>query len=414
MQQIELLAPAGSLSRLKTAIQYGADAVYAGGEAFSLRGAAQNFSLSAFEEGIAYAHARGKKLYVTANIIPHNSDLPGMARYFAELDALRPDGLLVSDFGAFLLAREHAPHIPIHISTQANNVNYRTVDAWHKMGAKRVVLARELSLAEIADIRAHVSAELELEAFVHGAMCISYSGRCLLSNYMASRDANGGACAHPCRWNYALMEEKRPGEYLPVYENERGTFIFNSKDLAMIEHIPELAESGITSFKIEGRVKTEYYVACVTKVYREAIDAYLANPAGYTCSPAWMEELGKVSNRRYTTGFYLGKPDETSQVYGSSSYIRTYEVVGLVTGYDEATKETILTQRNRFFEGDTLEIVPPKGPFVTVTAQRMRNGEGEPIRSAPHAAMTVRMPLGARYEPGTILRKAREDGPVEV
>ena len=407
-QQIELLAPAGSLDRLKMAITYGADAVYAGGEEFSLRAAAKNFSADDLARGLEYAHQRGKKLYVTANIIPHNDDIERFPAFLEEMNRLQPDALIISDLGAFQLAKQYAPRIPIHVSTQANNVNYHTVQAWHELGASRVVLARELSFEEIRTIREKTNPTLELEAFVHGAMCISYSGRCLLSNYMAGRDANQGNCAHPCRWNYSLVEEQRPGEYMDVTENERGTFIFNSKDLCVIEYIPQLIESGITSFKLEGRVKTEYYVATVVKAYRSAIDAYLSDPEHYQFQPLWKEELEKVSNRRYTTGFYTGRPDESAQVYGSSSYIRTYEIVGLVTGYDEATGETIFEQRNRFFEGDTLEVVPPEGVFFTHEVHGLKNEYGEPVASAPHAKQVLRLNFGKRLPALTMLRKKRE------
>lgn len=409
MNPIELLAPAGNLDRLKMAITYGADAVYAGGEAFSLRAAAKNFSRDDLARGIEFAHAHGKKMFITANIIPHNKDIDAFPKFLEEMNELGPDALIIADLGAFMMAKEHAPNIPVHISTQANNVNYRSVQAWNDLGAKRVVLARELSLNEISEIRQKVSPELELEAFVHGAMCISYSGRCLLSNYMTSRDANQGECAHPCRWNYSLVEQQRPGEYLDVFENERGTFIFNSRDLCMIEHIPELIKSGITSFKLEGRVKTEYYVATVVKAYREAIDSYLENPEKYTFNPKWADELSKVSNRHYTTGFYLGKPDSDAQVYGSSSYIRTYEIVAMVDGYDESTGETILTQRNRFFKGDELEIVPPTGDFIPYTVDKMRNEDDEEITSAPHAQQIIKMRLPGRFPERTMLRKIRND-----
>ncbi len=409
MNPIELLAPAGNLDRLKMAITYGADAVYAGGEAFSLRAAAKNFSRDDLARGIEFAHARGKKMYITANIIPHNKDIDAFPKFLEEMNELGPDALIIADLGAFMLAKQYAPNIPVHISTQANNVNYRSVQAWNDLGAKRVVLARELSLDEISEIRQKVSPELELEAFVHGAMCISYSGRCLLSNYMTSRDANQGECAHPCRWNYSLVEQQRPGEYMDVFENERGTFIFNSRDLCMIEHIPELIKSGITSFKLEGRVKTEYYVATVVKAYREAIDSYLSNPEKYAFNPKWTDELSKVSNRHYTTGFYLGKPDSDAQVYGSSSYIRTYEIVAMVEGYDESTGETILSQRNRFFAGDELEIVPPVGDFIPYTVDKMKNEDDEEITSAPHAQQIIKMRLPGQFPERTMLRKTRND-----
>ena len=337
MQKPELLAPGGSLEKLKTAIDFGADAVYIGGEAFSLRVAAENFSKEDMEEGLKYAHDRGKKVYLTANIIPHNDDIAEFENFIKEIRPMGFDGILISDFGMFDMMKELAPEIPIHVSTQANNVNWRSALAWYKMGATRVVVAREMSFRELAEFRKNLPEDLEIEAFVHGAMCISYSGRCLLSNYMAGRDANRGACAHPCRWNYALVEEKRPGEYMPVFENERGTFIFNSKDLCMIRHIPELVNAGITSLKIEGRVKTPYYVATVIGAYRREIDRYFANPDNYTFNEDEYLELCKVSHRPYTTGFYYNKPDENSQVYTSSSYIRDYDLIGMVEDYNSET-----------------------------------------------------------------------------
>ncbi len=409
MKKVELLAPAGNLERLKMAITYGADAVYAGGEEFSLRAAAKNFSPDDLARGLEYAHSHGKKMYITANIIPHNEDVDAFPKFLEEMNRLQPDGLIIADLGVFQLAKQYAPKIPIHVSTQANNVNYRTVSAWHDLGAKRVVLARELSFDEIAAIRRQTPADLELEAFVHGAMCISYSGRCLLSNYMAERDANHGECAHPCRWNYSLVEQKRPGEYMDIFENERGSFIFNSRDLCMIEYIPQLIQSGITSLKLEGRVKTEYYVATVVKAYRAAIDSYLENPDRYEFQQEWMEELHKVSNRHYTTGFYLGKPTENAQVYTSSAYIRTYDIVGMVVGYDETSGETVVEQRNRFFTGDELEIVPPVGKFVPYTVTEMRNEDGERIDCAPHAKQILKMRLPQCFPKRTILRKKKEE-----
>lgn len=409
MKNIEILAPAGSLDRLKTAITYGADAVYAGGEEFSLRAAAKNFSKDDLKEGIDFVKSRGKKIYITANIIPHNEDIDAFPRFLEEMESLSPDGLIISDLGAFMMAKKYAPHIPIHVSTQANNVNYMTVNSWHELGAERVVLGRELSFDEIRKIREKTDSSLELEAFVHGAMCISYSGRCLLSNYMIERDANNGECAHPCRWKYSLVEEQRPGEFMDVFENERGTFIFNSKDLCMIEYIPELVKSGISSFKIEGRVKTEYYVATVVKTYREALDAYLENPDKYVFKDEWLEELLKVSNRHYTTGFFLGKPSETAQVYESSAYIRNYNVCAVATGYDEETGETIFEQRNKFSLFDEVEIIMPKEKFMTHIVTEMKNEEGTAIDSAPHAKQIVKINLGRKVPPMAMMRKRRED-----
>lgn len=407
MEKPELLAPGGSLEKLKTAIDYGADAVYIGGETFSLRVAAENFSKEDMTEGIKYAHDRGKKVYLTANIIPHNADIATFEEFIKEIRPMGFDAVLIADFGMFDMMRELAPEIPIHISTQANNVNYRSAIAWHKMGATRVVLAREMSFKEIAEFREKIPADLELEAFIHGAMCISYSGRCLLSNYMTGRDSNLGACAHPCRWNYKLVEETRPGEYMDVVENERGTFIFNSKDLCTIEHIPELIKSGITSLKIEGRVKTSYYVATVVGAYRREIDRYLADPEGYTFNKAEYDELCKVSHRPYTTGFYFGKPNESGQVYTSSSYIRDYDLVGIVTDYDAKTGVATITQRNRFFKGDKVEIIRPMEPFFTQTVECMTDGDGNEIDVANHAEQIVKFKVIEPVRPGSMVRKQR-------
>lgn len=407
MNKPELLAPGGSLEKLKTAFLYGADAVYVGGEAYSLRAAAENFTLEELREGVDFAHNLGKKVYLTANILPHNADIDAFIQYIAEIRPLGVDAVLVADPGMFSLMRELAPEIPIHISTQANNVNYRSAQFWYQQGAKRIVLARELSLAEIKEIRERTPAGLELEAFVHGAMCVSYSGRCLLSNYMTNRDANQGACSHPCRWNYALVEQTRPGEYMDVYENERGTFIFNSKDLCMIEHIPELVESGISSFKIEGRVKTAYYTATVIQAYRNEIDRYFADPAHYVFDRAQMEELYKVSHRPYSTGFYMGKPTAEQQVYTDSSYIRDYDLIGIVLDYDTETKIATVTQRNRFFTGDEIEVLRPGQPFFTQRIARMENENGEAIDVAPHAAMLVRIPMDQPVVKDAMLRKKR-------
>ncbi len=408
MTKPELLAPGGSLEKLKIAILYGADAVYVGGEAFSLRVAAENFSFSDMEEGLRFAHERGKKVYLTANILPHNRDIKEFEEYIKKIAPMGFDAVLVADPGMMEIVKKNAPDLPIHISTQANNVNYKSAEFWYNQGAKRVVLAREMSMDEIKEIRENTPGELELEAFVHGAMCVSYSGRCLLSNYMTSRDANQGACAHPCRWNYSLVEETRPGEYMPVYENERGTFILNSKDLCMIEHIPEIIKSGITSLKLEGRVKTAYYVATVVKAYREEIDRYLADPEGYVFDRMQFDELCKVSHRPYSTGFYFGKPDKDGQVYTSSSYIRDYDLIGIVTDYDEETKIATVSQRNRFFVGDTIEIMQPEQPFFEQTVTYMENDKGESIECAPHAAMTLKMPMDRPVVKNAILRKKGE------
>lgn len=405
MKKPELLAPAGNLYKLKIALKYGADAVYIGGEAFSLRTAADNFTREEMAEGIRFAHDMGKKVYVTANIIPHNRDLKEMEKYFAEIYELGADAVLVSDLGAFNLCRKAAPKLEIHISTQANNTNYETVSAWHEMGAKRVVLAREMSLAEIREIRDSISPECELEIFVHGAMCISYSGRCLLSNYMTARDSNLGACSHPCRWQYSLMEEKRPGEYMPVFENERGTFIMNSKDLCMIEHIPELAAAGVSSLKIEGRVKSEFYVATVVAAYRSAIDAYFGDPVNYKFNPMWLDEVCKVSHRDYYTGFFFGIPPSGAQIYGSSSYIRNYDIVGIVLDYDEKTSVAKIAQRNRIFLGDEVEIIRPGKPFFTQKITEMKNEDLQDIEVANHAEMILYIKTEQPVERDAMLRK---------
>lgn len=408
MERPELLAPGGSLEKLKTAIDYGADAVYIGGEAFSLRVAAENFSVEDMCRGLAYAHKRGKKVYLTANILPHNEDIDEFEHFIQQIRPLGFDAVLIADLGMFDMLRALAPEIPIHISTQANNINYRSALMWHKLGAKRVVLAREMSFAEIAQIRQRTPKELELEAFVHGAMCISYSGRCLLSNYMAGRDANHGECAHPCRWNYSLVEKTRPGEYMDIVENERGSFIFNSKDLCMIRHIPELMQSGISSFKLEGRVKTSYYVATIVGAYRREIDRYLEDPENYVFDEASFDELCKVSHRPYTTGFYFGKPDREAQVYTSSSYIRDYDLIGIVTAYDEQTGIATITQRNRFFEGDTVEVLCPGKPFFMQRVTGMTDEDGAVVEVANHAEMVVRIPMQQPVVPGCMLRKERK------
>ena len=402
----ELLAPGGSLLKLKTAIDFGADAVYIGGDAFSLRVAAENFSVEDMYEGIRYAHDRGKKVYLTSNIIAHNRDIEKFRSFIEEIRPMGFDAVLIADLGLFGMIREIAPEIPVHISTQANNTNYKTVEMWHKMGAERVVLGREMSFNEIAEIQSKVP-DVELEAFVHGAMCISYSGRCLLSNYMTGRNSNLGACAHPCRWNYSLVEEKRPGEYFDVFENERGTFIFNSKDLCTIEHIPELVKSGVASLKIEGRVKTAFYVATIVGAYRREIDRYCADPENYVFNPDELDELCKVSHRPYTTGFFYGRPASDGQVYETSSYIRDYELVGIVTDYNKETKRLTVSQRNRFFAGDELEIIQPNKPYVTITAENMVNHKGETIDVAPHAEEIITMDCTEEIPVGAMVRKRK-------
>jgi putative protease len=405
MKKIELLAPAGNLEKLKMAVLYGADAVYIGGQRFGLRASADNFSLEDMQQGLAFAHERQCKVYVTVNIIPHNEDLEGLPEYIAKLKELGVDALIVSDPGIFTIVREVAPDMEIHISTQANNTNYMSASFWHKLGAKRVVVARELSLQEIRQICDNTPNDLDIEAFVHGAMCISYSGRCLLSSYMADRDSNRGACSHPCRWKYRLVEEKRPGEYYPVYEDDKGTYIFNSKDLCMIEHIPQLVESGIYSFKIEGRMKSSFYVATVVSAYRRAIDEYLADPSNYKFDPEWLTELSKASHREYTTGFYYNKTTGEDQIYHTSSYIREYDFVGMVLEYDRETGIAKIEQRNRMIVGDEIEVVSPHQDYFVQTIESMKNEDGESIRTAPHAQMIVYMPIKQEVGAYTILRR---------
>ncbi len=408
MKKPELLAPAGSLSKLKIAITYGADAVYVGGEEFSLRVAAENFSPEELAEGVEFAHGRGKKVYLTANIIPHNSDIEEYEDFLKKYSKAGFDAVILSDLGMFQLTRELAPDLEIHISTQANNVNFKSAESWYKMGAKRVILAREMSLDEICEIRKKTPEGLELEAFVHGAMCISYSGRCLLSNYMTGRDSNLGACAHPCRWKYFLMEETRPGEYMPVVENERGTFIYNSKDLCMIEHIDKLVESGLDSFKIEGRVKTEYYLATVVKAYRDAIDAYFENPQGFKPDPEWLEELKKVSHRDYTTGFFFGKPGDKEQNYETSSYIRNYELLGIVESYDEETKMLSVVQKNRFFKGGEVEFLQPHGKFIKHKIEYMEDEDGNELEVANKPQRIARIRIDVPIEQDAMMRGVRD------
>ncbi len=400
----ELLIPASSLEVLKTAVIFGADAVYIGGEAFGLRAKAKNFSPEDMKEGIAFAHAHGVKVYVTANILAHNSDLEGAAEYFKELNELKPDALIIADPGMFMLAKEHCPGMELHISTQANNTNYQTYLFWWQQGAKRVVSARELSLAEIREIREHIPEEMEIESFIHGAMCISYSGRCLLSNYFTGRDANQGACTHPCRWKYAVVEETRPGEYMPVYENERGTYIFNSKDLCMIEYIPEIVEAGIDSLKIEGRMKTALYVAAVARTYRKAIDDFFSSEEEYRKNMDWYRaEISKCTYRQFTTGFYFGKPSEETQIYDSNTYINEYVYLGIAEEITEDGKVRI-EQKNKFCVGDTIEIMKPDGRNVVTKVEAMFDEKGNTVDSAPHPQQVLFLQLSETCEKYDLLR----------
>lgn len=405
-RKVELLVPAGSLEVLKVAVDYGADAVYIGGQAYGLRAKADNFSIEEMKKAVKYAHAKNAKVYVTANIFAHNYDVEGMKAYFEQLKDTGVDAVLVSDPGIFMLAKETMPDMELHISTQANNTNYLTYNFWYNMGAKRVVTARELSLVEIKQIREHIPEDMEIESFMHGAMCISYSGRCLLSSYFTGRDANQGACTHPCRWKYAVVEEKRPGEYLPVYENERGTYIFNSKDLCMIEHIPDLLDAGIDSFKIEGRMKTALYVATVARTYRKAIDDYLEDPKLYEEHMPWYRtQIASCTYRQFTTGFFYGRPDENTQIYDNNTYVKEYTYLGIV-GEVDAEGRCRIEQRNKFSVGEQIEIMKPDGQNVEVTVKRILNEDGEEQESAPHSKQILHVELeGGRAEAYDILRR---------
>jgi len=409
MRDIELLIPASCLEVLKTAVIFGADAIYIGGEAFGLRAQAKNFSMEDMKSGIAFAHKHDVKVYVTANILAHNYDLDGVRKYFAELGQIKPDALIISDPGVFTIAKEILPDMEIHISTQANNTNYMTYRFWQSLGAKRVVSARELSLREIKEIRDNIPDNLEIETFVHGAMCISYSGRCLLSNFFTGRDANHGACTHPCRWKYAVVEEKRPGEYFPVYENERGTYIFNSRDLCMIEHIPDLIDAGIDSFKIEGRMKTALYVATVARTYRKAIDDYLESPDKYIENMSWyVEEISKCTYRQFTTGFFYGKPSENAQIYDNNTYIKEYTYLGIVSNAKE-DRSFEIEQKNKFSVGEIIEFMKPDGRNVKAVVEKIINEKGEFMESAPHPQQKLKVYLSEKADNYDILRRKEED-----
>ena len=408
MRKTELLIPASSLEVLETAVIFGADAVYIGGEAFGLRAKAKNFSMEDMKEGIAFAHEHGVKVYVTANILAHNGDLSGVEEYFKELKEIKPDALIISDPGVFTIAKRICPEIEVHISTHANNTNYATYRFWYDLGATRVVAARELSLNEIKEIRSAIPEDMEIEAFIHGAMCISYSGRCLLSNYFTGRDANRGACTHPCRWKYAVVEEKRPGEYLPVYENERGTYIFNSKDLCMIEHIPEILDAGIDSLKIEGRMKTALYVATVARTYRRAIDDYLESPEKYQQNLDWYKsEISKCTYRQFTTGFFFGKPDENTQNYDSNTYCKEYTYLGIVGEQNDKGWYEI-EQRNKFSVGEQIEVMKPDGTNLEVSVLNIEDEKGNAMESAPHPKQKLYINLGVELDRYDILRRKEE------
>lgn len=406
MKKPELLIPASSLEVLKTAVMFGADAVYIGGDAFGLRAKAKNFSPEEMKEGIEFAHAHGVKVHVTVNILAHNYDLDGVDKYLHELKEIGPDALIIADPGIFMKARKICPEIDIHVSTQANNTNYETYNFWHDLGAKRVVAARELSLREIKEITEKIPEDLEMECFIHGAMCISYSGRCLLSNYFTGRDANKGACTHPCRWKYAVVEEKRPGEYLPVYENERGTYIFNSKDLCMIEHIPELVDARVDSCKIEGRMKTALYVATVARTYRKAIDDYFESEEKYRANMPWyLDQISRCTYRQFTTGFYFGKPSDEAQIYDSNTYVNEYIYLGIVNDVNDKGLARI-EQRNKFSVGDEIEIMKPDGTDVKATVKAMYTENGESVDSCPHPQQIIDLELSETPSKYDILRIA--------
>lgn len=405
MKKPELLAPAGNLEKLKTAINFGADAVYLGGSKLNLRAFADNFTDEELREGVEYAHSRGKKVFVTINVFPHNEDLIGLEEYLKYLYNLNVDAIIVSDPGIIMTAREVVPDLEIHLSTQANNVNWKSAIFWHKQGVKRIVLARELSLEEIKGIKRNIPESCELEAFIHGSMCMAYSGRCVISNYMTGRDSNRGQCAQPCRYKYYLVEEKRPGEYFPVVEDEKGAYILNSKDLCMIEHIPELIQSGIDSLKIEGRMKSAYYVASIVKSYRQAIDAYFDNPEEYVFQKKWLDNLEKASHRVYFTGFYFGDPNK--QTYETSSYIRDYDIVGIVREYDKNTGLATIEQRNKVLEGDTVEVLRPVEDNFEIKLDDMRNSKGEKIQSAPSAQMMFTIKTDIELEKDDMLIKSK-------
>lgn len=402
-RHIEVLSPAGNMDKLKMAIRYGADAVYCAGQSFGLRASSSNFSNEELKEAVEFVHSHGKKIYVTCNIIPHNEDLVGLEDYLKFLESIKVDAIIVADLGIFLLAKRVAPNLERHVSTQANTTNYLTTEFWKEQGATRVVVAREVSIADIKTMKE--AADIEIEAFVHGAMCISYSGRCLLSNYFTTRDANRGQCTQACRWKYSLVEENRPGEYYPIEEDQHGTYIFNSKDLCLLKYIPDLVEAGVDSLKIEGRMKSVHYAATVTKVYREAVDSYLADPEHYEVKPEWIEELEKISHRPYTDGFSVEKPDETAQNYGQSSNTQTHDFIGLVEGYNVEEGYAYLEQRNNFKVGDEVEFCQPHGELVHHVITKMTDEEGNEITVAPHPQMKVRLYIDTPLEEYAMMRR---------
>ena len=406
-KKIELLAPAGDLEKLKTAIIYGADAVYFGGELFSLRAGAGNLSIEEISEAMDFIHNHSCKGYMTINIYPHNEDIPLLIDYVNKLKDIPVDAFIVSDPGVIQIIKSVIPDAEIHLSTQANTTNYVTANFWASLGVKRIVSAREMNLKDLKFMKEHLPDDVEIESFVHGAMCISYSGRCLLSNFMVGRDANRGACTHPCRWKYALMEEKRPGEYFPIEEDSRGSYILNSRDMCMIDSIPDLVDAGVTSFKIEGRMKSMYYVATIVSAYRMALDAYLSDPENYEYKDYYFTELCKASHREFTHGFYYNKPTDKDQNYLTSDYTRDYSFVGLVKGFDDSTGRTIVEQRNKFSVGDTVEIFGPRVPFYEEVITEMFDEEGNPVDSAPHPQQILQIRFKNKPEEDFIIRKKK-------
>lgn len=402
MNKLEVLAPAGDTERFHAALDYGADAVYLGRKQFGMRSSPMNFDYDQLTKAVEAAHSKNVKVYLTCNTLPRNSEIPQFEQFVKEAVDAQVDAMIVADIGLLALIKKYAPDMEIHISTQTGIVNYVTAQELYNMGAKRIVLARELSLEEIAEIRAKTNPELDIEAFVHGAMCVSFSGRCLLSQYLVNRDANRGECAQPCRWGYHLMEEKRPGEYFPIFEDEKGTYILNAKDLCMIEHIDKLASAGVTSLKIEGRAKSAYYVAVVTNAYRMAVDEYYKNPDKFILSDWINEEVYKVSHRKYSNGFFFGAPQE-GQYYENSGYIRNFDVVAVVEKCEDGV--VYCTQRNRFFAGDTVEILSPSKKPVTLTLDKLYNENGEEIQTANHAMMKFSFKSDLTFPSGTYIRR---------
>ena len=407
-KKIELLAPAGDMEKLKTAIIYGADAVYFGGELFSLRAGAGNLSIGEIREAMDFIHEHNAKGYMTINIYPHNDDIPPLKAYLEKIKDIPIDAFLVSDPGVMTIVKSIIPDTEIHISTQANTTNYMTAAFWvQQMGATRIVAAREMSLEELKEMKKVLPPDTEIEAFVHGAMCMSYSGRCLLSNFMVGRDANRGSCTHPCRWKYSLVEEKRPGEYYPIEEDERGSYIMNSRDLCMLDKLPDLIDAGIYSLKIEGRMKSPFYVATVVSAYRAALDSYLDNPDNYEFQEKWFTELCKASHREFYHGFYYSKPDSSGQNYSSSDYTREYSFIGVVRGFEHDTGLTIVEQRNKFSVGEDIEVFGPRTEYTDEIVREMYDEDNNPIESAPHPQQIIKIKLSKAYPENFILRKKK-------